>query len=232
MFDRKEYEGKRALRRWPKWLPVVAALALATAVTVGGTLAWLSAHTNSVTNTFTMGNVDPDVEESFSPDHTTKSDIKVTNNGSVEAYVRVALVFSWRDGATPGSYDYEDSTEQPGGTIVADTPVEGTDYTFTPQNTNDWIKGTDGYYYYKYPVKPNTNEASQEPSEGSQTSSLGTIEVIENDKSKEYNLDVQVLADSIQAAPETAVTTMWGTTKDGSVTGVDSDGNLTINSAN
>ena len=225
MFDRKEYEGKRALRRWPKWLPVVAALALATAVTVGGTLAWLSAHTNSVTNTFTMGDVDPQVSENLTND--TKSNITVTNNGSVEAYVRVALVFTWRDGATPGSYDYEDSTEQPGGTIVADTPKEGVDYTFTRENTDDWIKGSDGYYYYKYPVKPNTNEASDDPSEGSQTKSLGTIEVI-GDKAKEYNLDVQVLADSIQAAPETAVTTMWGTAKGGSVTGVDGNGNLEI----
>ena len=229
MFDRKEYEGKRALRRWPKWLPVVAALALATAVTVGGTLAWLSAHTNSVTNTFTMGNVDPEVEESFSPDHTTKSNIKVTNNGSVEAYVRVALVFTWRDGenVTPGQYE---NGNQPAGDIVAGTPVEGTDYNFVPENTSDWIKGSDGYYYYKYPVKPNTNEASDDPSEGSQTKSLGTIEVI-GDKAKEYNLDVQVLADSIQAAPTTAVQEAWGDAKGGSVTGVDSDGNLMINSA-
>lgn len=226
MFDRKEYEGKRALRRWPKWLPVVAALALATAVTVGGTLAWLTAHTDSVTNTFTMGNVDPDVEESFDPDAGTKSEIKVTNNGSVEAYVRVALVFSWRDGenVTPGQYE---NGNQPNGDIVAGTPVEGTDYNFVPENTSDWIKGSDGYYYYKYPVKPNTNEASDDPSEGSQTKSLGTIEVI-GEKAKEYNLDVQVLADSIQSKPTGAVTTMWGSEKGGSVTGVDGNGNLEI----
>lgn len=198
MFDRKEYEGKRALRRWPKWLPVVAALALATAVTVGGTLAWLTAHTNSVTNTFTMGDVKPEVTENF--DEETKSDIKVTNNGSVEAYVRVALVFTWRDGATAGQ------NPENTGTIVGE-PVTTADYTF--DMGSDWLKGSDGYYYYKYPVKPNTNEAPQEPSKGSQTSSLGTIKVANNEKSQKYNLDVQVLADSIQAAPTTAVTTTW-----------------------
>ncbi len=197
MFDRKEYEGKRALRRWPKWLPVVAALALATAVTVGGTLAWLTAHTNSVTNTFTMGDVDPQVSENLTND--TKSNITVTNNGSVEAYVRVALVFSWRDGATAGQ------NPENTGTIVGE-PVTANDYTF--EMGTDWFKGTDGYYYYKYPVKPNTSEEPNHPSEKSQTSSLGTITVI-SEKAKTYNLDVQVLADTIQAAPTTAVTTTW-----------------------
>ena len=216
MFDRKEYEGKRALRRWPKWLPVVAALALATAVTVGGTLAWLSAHTNSVTNTFTMGDVDPQVSENLTND--TKSNITVTNNGSVEAYVRVALVFSWREGATPGSYDYGDSTKQPGGDIVAGTPVEGTDYTFIP-GSDKWVLGSDGYYYYTEPVGPGKTTDG----------SLCTIKVLpDSEKAKEYNLDVQVLADSIQSKPTGAVTTMWGSEKGGSVTGVDGNGNLEI----
>lgn len=217
MFDRKEYEGKRALRRWPKWLPVVAALALATAVTVGGTLAWLTAHTNSVTNTFTMGNVDPDVEESFDPDAGTKSEIKVTNNGSVEAYVRVALVFSWRDGenVTPGQYE---NGNQPNGDIVAGTPVEGTDYTFIP-GSDKWVLGSDGYYYYTEPVGPGKTTDG----------SLCTIKVLpDSEKAKEYNLDVQVLADSIQSKPTGAVTTMWGSEKGGSVTGVDGNGNLEI----
>lgn len=217
MFDRKEYEGKRALRRWPKWLPVVAALALATAVTVGGTLAWLSTHTNAVTNTFTMGDVDPQVSEDLTND--TKSNITVTNNGSVEAYVRVALVFSWREGATPGSYDYGDSTKQPGGDIVAGAPEKDVDYTFTT-DSNKWVLGRDGYYYYTEPVGPG------ETTDGS----LGTIKVI-GDKAKEYNLDVQVLADSIQAAPTTAVTTMWGAENNGSVENVNSDGTLDITEA-
>lgn len=221
MFDRKEYEGKRALRRWPKWLPVVAALALATAVTVGGTLAWLTAHTDSVTNTFTMGNVDPDVEESFDPDAGTKSEIKVTNNGSVEAYVRVALVFSWRNGAVAGQYN---DGEQPGGDIVAGTPMEGQDYEMSENLGEGWVLGSDGYYYYTKPVAPKG---------GKTETSLCTITVLPgSEKAAEYNLDVQVLADSIQAAPETAVTTMWGIDNDGSVERVGDKGALVIKTSN
>ena len=97
MFDRKHNEGKRAFRKW-KWLPAACALALALTVTVGGTLAWLAAHTDPVTNTFKMGEVTPKVEESFVPDTgTVKENVRVQNQGDVPAYIRVALVATWED---------------------------------------------------------------------------------------------------------------------------------------
>lgn len=211
MFDRKKYEGKRALRRWPKWLPAAAAVALIATLAVGGTLAWLSAYTQPVKNTFVMGHIDPEVEESFHPDQGVKSDIRVTNHGNVPAYVRVALVFTWREGAESG--------QNPGntGTIVGGTPVEGTDYTFSlGQN---WVKGSDGYYYYKSSVAP----------DGTTPDSLGEVCVQDtSEMAKQYNLDVQVIADSIQASPETAVTSQWGSRNGGAVTGVNTDGTLMI----
>lgn len=211
MFDRKEYQGKRALRRWPKWLPALMAVVLVAAMTVGGTLAWLSAHTNSVTNTFTMGNVDPEVEESFDPDYTTKRDIKVTNNGSVEAYVRVALVFSWREGGDAGQYD----GTQPGGKIVAGTPEQGKDYTISEKLGDGWVLGSDGYYYYTKPVAPNGGKTG---------TSLCTITVQPtSEKAQKYHLDVQVLADSIQSKPDHVVKDTWE-----AVTGVDNNGALTV----
>ncbi|OUN05605.1 hypothetical protein B5G43_12465 [Flavonifractor sp. An92] len=174
-----------------------------------------------MTNTFTMGNVDPDVEESFDPDAGTKSEIKVTNNGSVEAYVRVALVFSWRNGAVAGQYN---DGEQPGGDIVAGTPMEGQDYEMSENLGEGWVLGSDGYYYYTKPVAPKG---------GKTETSLCTITVLPgSEKAAEYNLDVQVLADSIQAAPETAVTTMWGIDNDGSVERVGDKGALVIKTSN
>lgn len=197
MFDRKEYEGKRALRRWPKWLPVVAALALATAVTVGGTLAWLSTHTNAVTNTFTMGDVVPEVQETFTPGGTVKENVKVANQGNVAAYIRVALVPTWED--TNGNVkaaSLDDLNITWGGGEGADAEAPG----------NGWIKIGD-YYYYQNPVNGKVGDVV------SYTSTLiERAEVIGTNEPAGYHMNLQIIADSIQAAPTTAVTETWPVT--------------------
>ena len=204
MFDRKDYEGKRALRRWPKWLPVVAALALATAVTVGGTLAWLSTHTNAVTNTFTMGDVVPEVQETFTPGGTVKENVKVANQGNVAAYIRVALVPTWED--TNGNVKAANLSDLDiiWGNGGKDANVPG----------NDWIKIGD-YYYYQNPVNGKVDN------EVSYTSTLiERAEVISTNEPEGYHMNLQIIADSIQAAPETAVETTWKVN-------VDSNGKIT-----
>ena len=204
MFDRKKYEGKRALRRWPKWLPVVAALALATAVTVGGTLAWLSTHTNAVTNTFTMGDVVPEVQETFTPGGTVKENVKVANQGNVAAYIRVALVPTWED--TNGNVKAANLSDLDiiWGNGGKDANVPG----------YDWIKIGD-YYYYQNPVNGKVDN------EVSYTSTLiERAEVISTNEPEGYHMNLQIIADSIQAAPETAVETTWKVN-------VDSNGKIT-----
>lgn len=203
MRDHSRYEGKRVQRRSHKWLALLTAVVLVAAMSVGGTLAWLSTHTEPVTNTFVMGSVNPVIGEEFN--NTQKSNITVTNTGTVEAYVRVALVFTWRDGADAG----KDPSNT--GNIVG-VPVEGTDYTMSALGSG-WFKGSDGYYYYTAPVGANAK-----------TTSLGTITVNSNSAdAQKYNLDVQVLADSIQSQPTSAVVNTWHVTLDG-------DGNIQTNS--
>lgn len=78
----------------------------------------------------------------------------------------------------------------------------------TPSITADWFE-QDGIYYYKMPVaaKDFTTNLLQTP--------------ITQDAAPEgYHLEVTVLAESIQAAPSTAVQQSW-------VVGVDSNGYLT-----
>lgn len=78
----------------------------------------------------------------------------------------------------------------------------------TPSITADWFE-QDGIYYYKMPVaaKDFTTNLLQTP--------------ITQDAAPEgYHLEVTVLAESIQAAPSTAVQQSWGV-------GVDSNGYLT-----
>ena len=198
MFDRKKYEGKRALRRWPKWLPAAAAVALIATLAVGGTLAWLSAYTQPVKNTFVMGTVPPQVTESF--DHQVKKDVAVTNTGNIPAYIRVALVCTWQDDdgnvvGEPASLD----------NLTIDWGGEGTEL------GNNWIQIGD-YYYYTQPVAA-----------GATTSNL--IDKAEVKTANGYRMNLQVIADSIQANPTSVVEEQWGVN-------VGSDGNISARSTN
>ena len=80
---------------------------------------------------------------------------------------------------------------------------------------SDWFLGTDGIYYYTKPVAPN----------GGTTSNLLENNPIKEPTTEEgkpagCHLEVTVLAESIQAAPSTAVTESWGVN-------VNSNGHLT-----
>lgn len=119
-----------------------------------------------------------------------KKSIVVKNTGTAVSYVRVKLVMNWVD--ENGS--------------VSATPV---DITVDYDNTN-WFE-QDGIYYYKMPVAANNGE----------TTNLLQKPITEPaDKPAGCHLEVTVLAESIQAAPSTAVQQSWGV-------GVDSNGYLT-----
>lgn len=198
----KSHGGKRALGGPGRTGMTLLSLALVLLLTVGGTLAWVTARTETITNTFEMGSIVPEIKEDF--DNRTKENVYVTNNGSVPAYVRVALVYTWRDDATPGKNP--DNT----GTIVAE-PVDVENDLSIVWGSDKWLKGTDGYYYYTEPVG-----AGEETKK--LISSLSVKGTSENGKL--YNLDVQILVDAIQAEPVKAVTETWGVTVvDGIITG-------------
>lgn len=203
MFDRKKYEGKRALRRWPKWLPAAAAVALIATLAVGGTLAWLSAYTQPVKNTFVMGDVPPQVTESFNQE--VKENVKVANNGNIPAYIRVALVFTWQD-------DSENVVGEPASLddLIIDWGTEGGSETAEAPG-NGWIKIGD-YYYYTQPVAA-----------GATTPNLIDSATVETENG--YRMNLQVIADSIQANPTSVVKEQWGVD-------VDNDGNISARSTN
>lgn len=120
-----------------------------------------------------------------------KTSIQVTNTGTATSYVRVKLVMNWVDGS---------------GNVSA-TPVN-----ITPSITSDWIHCSDGNYYYKKTVAQDASSTNllqtpiAEPTVG---------------KPEGCHLEVTVLAESIQAAPSTAVESAWPAVK------VDSDSSLT-----
>lgn len=74
-------------------LLIVAALLLT--ITVGSTVAYLVDSTNALVNTFEPTEVDTELTEDF--DGTVKKNIKVTNNGNIPVYVRIALIANYVD---------------------------------------------------------------------------------------------------------------------------------------
>ena len=111
---------------------IVMATVLLLALAIGGTVAWLSTKSASITNTFTPSQVACEVTESF--DGTVKSNVNVKNTGDTQAFIRVKLV----------TYRTNDKDQHIGGTATLP------DFTLGA----DWAKYGD-YYYYKKPVEPN-----------------------------------------------------------------------------
>lgn len=109
-----------------------------------------------------------------------KSSIQVENIGTATSYVRVKLVMNWVD-------DKENVVS--GDNLPKVSLKEG----------SDWFLGTDGIYYYTKPVAPT-----------GQTSNLLDGNPITQPNAPEgCHLEVTVLAESIQAAPSTAVEGAW-----------------------
>lgn len=120
-----------------------------------------------------------------------KKSIIVQNTGTATSYVRVKLVMNWVD---------EEGNVVSGGSLPTVT-----------LNKSDWFM-KDGIYYYTKPVAP----------EGKTTNLLQEGSPIKQESAPDgYHLEVTVLAESIQAAPSTAVEGAWTAVK------VGSDGNLT-----
>lgn len=123
------YKGKhtapRRRRRSNKSLALLISLVMIAAVAVGGTLAWLTTDTDPVRNTMVPAGVPIRIDEKV--DGTVKKDVTITNNGNVDAYIRVAVIANAVD---------EDGNIIPG--VVPSTPV----------NSDKW-QAIDGYYYYK-----------------------------------------------------------------------------------
>lgn len=169
---------------------LILSLCLIFALAVGTTVALLVAHTNAVTNTFTAAKSKITIEETT--DDGIKSEIRVKNEGTATSYVRVKLVMNW--------------VSDDGKTISGEPVNIDVEY-----DTDKWFE-QGGIYYYKTPVAP-----------GNTTDNLLQKDkpITEpTDKPDGCHLEVTVLAESIQAAPDSAVTEAWKVVKvvDGKLT--------------
>lgn len=184
MNNAKNSGGKRTPRHgrrlgFGRQVLLLAALVVIAMGVVGGTVAYLVTKTDPVVNTFTPGVVSCKIDETF--DGTTKSNVYVTNTGNTNAYIRAAIIVTWKDAA---------------GNIAATVPVEGYDYNLK-LNTNNWTHSGD-YYYYKSSVEPN----------GTTEKLVESCSALKSNG--DYTLSVEILADAIQSSPDSAVTQAWG----------------------
>ena len=183
---------RKAAGKTARRAPLALIVALAGALAVGGTAAWISTRSAEVVNTFESAEVTCAVSEAFANGDAVKKDVKVANTGDVEAYVRVAVVASWvKAGA-------ETNAEVLGVAPVLDTESNEGDYSL--ETTSDWVKGADGYYYCKAKVAA-----------GKDSPVLFTeCAVLKAAPESGYVLALDVLCSAIQAEPDAAFNESWG----------------------
>ena len=115
-----------------KGILLLAAAMLILVCGVGSTLAYLATQTGQVQNTFEPAYVRSSViEEDWNDGNLVKSDVTIKNTGNVSAYIRAAIVVTWKDAE---------------GRTMPQVPGTG-DYTLTIGS--DWTKVGDYYYYDK-----------------------------------------------------------------------------------
>ena len=173
---------------------------------IGMTVGFLSTKTESVQNVFTYGKVSCEVLETFGKENNRyiKRDVRIKNTGNTSAYIRVLLVFTWKDAE---------------GNVYVNKPQINEDYQINPDISNGWsiYQNSIGTYsyYYKYPV------AAGEETPNLIDSLRQTPGVVGPENGK-YALSVEIVADAVQAEPADAVKDAWDGAK------VGADGALTI----
>lgn len=186
-------------KRWSnKRLALLISIILVVTCTVGVTLAYIVTSTGSVVNTFKPATIGTDIVEKIEGE--VKKSVAVENNSDMPVYVRAQIVVTWKNPDT--------------GEVLGETPVKGADkdydYNLLAGESYNWIVGADGYYYYKVPVDATEPENVTDP--------LITNGVAKHTNG-DYVISMEILTQSVQAEPATAVTELWGVTvaEDGTI---------------
>ena len=213
MYQEKEKSKVfKTLKKSKKSMALLASLLLLVFATVGGTVAFLMDKTNEKVNQFTPSEITTTVVEELNGQ--TKSNVKIQNTGDTEAYIRAAVVVTWKD---------------KDGNVYGKAPIEGTDYKIDwyeegdDDSESNWKKGVDGFYYWTKPVN-----GSRESDVSESSTYTGTLikscTVSESTPVDDYFLNVEIIGSSIQSKPINAVVSAWSTGVKGTV----SEGSTTL----
>ena len=179
---------------------LLASIILVLAIGVKNTLALLS-DKKELTNTFVDPIAELYIEETFA--YGVKSDVFVSNFSDIPMYIRVAIVPTYSNGTEIHSKKPISNLEN------------NEDYDFILNlNNEDWIMGSDGYYYYRYPVKPFDSTINL----------INESYEVEGNAPEGYGLNIDIIASGVQAEPYDAVKEKWNS----SVTDVSESGELIV----
>lgn len=151
-------------------------------VTLCGTIAYLTVSDISLKNIFNPSKITTAVSEEFKDG--VKSNVKIQNTGDTDAWIRAAVIVTWKDAA---------------GNVYGKKPVEGTDYEIT-WNTSTWLKGNDGFWYYSNPVLAK---------DGITENLIHLCKYLKNAPAG-YYLNVEILGSGIQKNPAGVFSQQWG----------------------
>lgn len=164
-----------------KPITLIVSLALIICMLVGGVAAFLTDTAIPLKNIFTPSHITTTVDETL--DGNTKSDVSIKNTGDTDAWIRAAIVVTWKNES---------------GDVYGTAPAAGTDYTMTLDLSNGWERGDDGFYYWKSPVAPAGN-----------TGILITSCTYTANAPEEYFLSVEIIGSGIQNRPANVFNSSW-----------------------
>ena len=171
---------------------LVAYLAIMMSLVIGTTLAFLIADTDPLSNTFTPSEVTSEVVETL--DGTTKKEVKIKNTGDISAYIRAKVIVTWQDA---------------NGNVYGEVPVNEIDYTITFNETGSgngqWIKASDGFYYWTKPVKSDDDA----PDDCYTGVLVDFCQQLKAAPETGYYLNVEIIGSAIQSVPTHVVTSAW-----------------------
>lgn len=184
-----EHEKQKSeKRRKTRIVAIAGSLLVAAVLSVSITSAYISAQTKDKNNDFSpFTTTDTQISEPNGTEYTIDvsgtikdKEITVTNTAGGQnkpVFVRVKLVIMG---------DEVDGVQQ----FVDIGAIYG-------ELNDEWVKGRDGYYYYKYALKPNEKTTS--------VFKDGTIKISRYANS--YSFQIDAIADTVQAISNNAVTT-------------------------
>lgn len=174
---------------------VIVSAALLLTFAVSGTVAYLVDASDPVVNEFTPTSVKVEIPENFK--NNVKENVKIKNTSDIKAYVRATYIVTWQ------------TTDSSG--IKQMLPADTDDYELN-LNTSGWVVAN-GMYYWPTPLDAQAETGvlitSCKVKDGVQPPAEG------------YYLNVEIIAQAIQAEPTTAVVEAWKVTLNGTtITGV------------
>ncbi len=153
-------------------------------------LSWL-VRSDQVSNELVIGDGTIDIEETFID--FAKRNVSIYNKGNMPVYLRAEFLIYWEDAQ--------------GNVMAAEIPSgtgEKKDYQLVLGSSGDWVKGTDGFYYY--------NKALN--AESSTTVLIDECVQVKTDYEDGRKLVVDIVAQSIQADTARAVEEAWNVSVD------------------